>query len=1126
MDTLIPAVGSSKTVGVDFRALLDALPAAAYTCDDRGFITYYNRRAVEIWGREPKLNDPADRYCGSFRLFDLDGTAITHDRCWMARCVMERTEYAGREIVVERPDGTRVEVQANATPLHDDSGTLLGAVNVLVDITDRKRAEATLRESEERYRRLVNLIPAAVYTCEAPSGIITFYNEHAAQLWGRAPQLGSDTEMRFCGSYRLWKPGGELIPHDETPMALAIREGRSFRNQDIVIERPDGSRISVLVSIDPIRDNNGKIIGAINTFHDTTALRHAEDALRQNERRFREIIDALPSTIYTTDACGRLTHYNSAAVKFSGRVPELGNDSWCVSWKLYRPDGTPLPHDECPMAESLKTGRAVRGREAIAERPDGTRRWFEPYPTPLRDEAGNLVGGVNMLVDITERKHAELQRVEALQREQLARTEAETLNKVALTLAGELEPRILVEKVTEAATRLTNAKFGAYFYNVTDEHGESYMLYTLSGAPRAAFEKFGVPRNTPLFDATFHGGVVRIDDVLRDPRYGKNPPHNGMPKGHLPVRSYLAVPVIARSGAVLGGLFFGHPDAGVFTEHSERIAVAIAAQAAIAIDNARLYEEARREITHRRNTEQVLRESEDRFRSLVSVVTDVPWTTDASGAFVTEQSAWSQYTGQTWEECRGFGWNRALHPDDRETIKNIWLKAVADYGLYKSEGRVWHAASQQYRYFVARATPMFNADGSVREWVGACTDVHEQRLAEHALKDADRRKDEFLAQLAHELRNPLAPVSNAAQLLRMKAGNEPEMRWIGDVVERQVNHLTRLIDDLIDVSRITRNKLELRKQTVDLAEIVQAAVESTRPVFETRNHNLTVNLPPGQVLLHGDLVRLAQVFTNLLNNAGKYTESGGSIALVGEIAANGASKTVAVRVKDTGVGIPAAELGCVFDMFFQVDNSLGREGGLGIGLALVRRLVEMHGGSVEAHSDGPGKGSEFIVRLPIVESNPDQSSRELRSRADRAAFVAKTIVIADDNRDAAHSLAMLLDMNGSKTHIAYDGVEALQKLQTILPDVALLDLGMPALDGYELCRRVRQEPWGQDMVLIALTGWGQDADRLRTRQAGFDGHLVKPVDSDTLGTTIAELAARRAGKEQHGSAYPGRDRAL
>ena len=362
------------------------------------------------------------------------------------------------------------------------------------------------------------------------------------------------------------------------------------------------------------------------------------------------------------------------------------------------------------------------------------------------------------------------------------------------------------------------------------------------------------------------------------------------------------------------------------------------------------------------------------------------------------------------------------------------------------------------------------------------------------LTEADRRKDEFLATLAHELRNPLAPMRNAVQVLRLKGPDVPELRWGRDVIVRQVEHLTRLIDDLMDISRITRNRLELRRDRIDLAAVIQGAVESSRPTIEQYSHQLSVTLPSEPVYLHGDLVRLAQVFLNLLNNAAKYTEPGGRISLIAELRAG----EVVVRVKDTGVGIAPEIRPRLFDLFFQVERTLERSrGGLGIGLSLVRRLVELHGGRVEAHSEGVGKGSEFVVRLPtLVEEARLSDGRHHAPPAESAA--PARLIVADDNRDSADSLAMLLRLGGHHVDTAYDGIEVLKSAERTRPDAVLLDIGMPRLNGYDTCRRLRALPGGNAMMVIAMTGWGQDEDRRRTIAAGFDAHLVKPVDPEEL----------------------------
>jgi PAS domain S-box-containing protein len=794
-----------------------------------------------------------------------------------------------------------------------------------------------------------------------------------------------------------------------------------------------------------------------------------------------------------------------------------------------------------------------------------------------------------------------------------------------------------------------------------------------------------------------------------------------------------------------------------------------------------------RDISDRRQTETKLKESEERYRSLVSVITDVPWTTDSDGAFVAPQEAYSRYTGKSWEELRGFGWTTCIHPDDRDDVLRVWKNAVAKRTTYDALCRQWHGPTQEWRYVTARGTPLINADGSVREWAGTLTDVHEQKLAEEALRvseqraraflnssaiiawlkdeegryvflsetylrrfglenenwknktdfelwphdiaevyrredldalgrdrpfecvapartpngevsywlnskfwfqdeaerkyvggvgvditerkkaeddvrraeqllrsvvenvidgiitidefgtvesfnaaaeqvfgykspevigqnvkmlmpepyhrehdnyignylrtgeakiigigrevvghrkdgstfpmelavgefhagihrhftgivrditarkqsenerkerdrerderaaelavalanrtqemrraeaaeqllrDADRHKNEFLATLAHELRNPLAPIRNAVEILLAKGPPDPDLKWGREVIDRQVRHMARLLDDLLDLSRISRGKLELRREYVELASVVHHASETVQSLVDSSNHELSISLPQEPIYLHADPVRLTQIFSNLLNNSCKYTEPGGRIWL----AAERQGSDVVVSVKDNGIGISRDELAGVFDMFTQVDCSLERtQSGLGIGLSLVKQLTEMHGGTVEVLSDGPGLGSEFVVRLPILIETP------MKPRVERPTLetvAARRILVVDDNKDSANTLAMLLKISGHQTHTAYDGLDAVAVAEQTRPDLVLLDIGLPKLNGFDACRRIRQQPWGRDMLLVAVTGWGQDEDRRKAKEAGFDDHLVKPVEHAALVRLLTDL---------------------
>jgi PAS domain S-box-containing protein len=392
-------------------------------------------------------------------------------------------------------------------------------------------------------------------------------------------------------------------------------------------------------------------------------------------------------------------------------------------------------------------------------------------------------------------------------------------------------------------------------------------------------------------------------------------------------------------------------------------------------------------------------------------------------------------------------------------------------------------------------------DGAERTVVEADRDVTERVRTLEALREADRRKDEFLATLAHEIRNPLAPIRNELEVMRMARGNPDVIEHSRAVMERQLAHLVHLVDDLMDVSRITRGKLELRRAELALEAVLQAALETSRPLIEAARHNLTVNMPQTPVYVLGDLTRLAQIFSNLLNNAAKYTPPGGRITLTAS-ALNGEA---VIEVHDTGVGITAEALPNIFEMFTQANRARGLAPGLGIGLALVHVLTEMHGGTVTAASDGLGKGSSFAVRLPILRA-PEIENAAVAAQAAPAAVVRRRVLVADDNLDAAESLAMLLTMMGHEVRAAHDGAQAVEQAEQFRPDLILMDVGMPTLDGLQAATRIRSMEWGASPVIVALTGWGQDADRKRSKEAGCDVHLVKPLDFDRLTTLLTQLA--------------------
>lgn len=506
------------------------------------------------------------------------------------------------------------------------------------------------------------------------------------------------------------------------------------------------------------------------------------------------------------------------------------------------------------------------------------------------------------------------------------------------------------------------------------------------------------------------------------------------------------------------------------------------------------------DVTERKQVEEALRQSEARFRQLTEGIPQFVWTCLPDGRCDYLSQQWCQYTGRTEVEQLDYGWLDAIHPEERGWLQKSWQEAVQDGRTFDVEFRI-RRRDGTYRWFKTLGVPVRDESGRLVKWLGTNTDIDDQKRAERLLQEADRQKNEFLAMLAHELRNPLAPVLNAVEIMRLRGPGDPLLAQQRDMIDRQVQQMRRLLDDLLDIARITRGKMQVVKEPLDLRLVLTGAAEATRPFLETRRHQFTVDLPPQGLPMLGDATRLTQVFVNLLNNAGKYTEPGGHVWL----AASAEGNQAVVRVRDNGVGMSQELQARAFDLFAQADQSLARtQGGLGIGLTLVRRLVEKHAGSVEVFSAGLGKGTQFTVRFPLADA---PSSRETSKPV---AFASgenprRRILVVDDNRDALDSLALLLKLWGHEVETAEDGPAALDRARVFNPEVICLDIGLPRMDGYEVARRFRQNPEFASAILIAMTGYGQEEARRQGVEAGFAHHLVKPVDIEDLARILREL---------------------
>jgi signal transduction histidine kinase len=745
-------------------------------------------------------------------------------------------------------------------------------------------------------------------------------------------------------------------------------------------------------------------------------------------------------------------------------------------------------------------------------------------------------------VRMLERELVERKELEIALRD--ARAETETLYRIHRVLHEDLSVETVVQRLTDQATAVCRAQFGAFFYNLVDDRGESYTLYTLAGVPREKFAGFPMPRNTEIFGPTFRGeGVVRLDDVTRDPRYGKNAPYHGMPPGHPPVRSHLAVPVIAVGGEVLGGLFFAHAEPGVFTAADERLVVAIAGQAATAIHNARLFEGERGARRHAETSQQ-------RTELLQSITAALarPLGADEAARIVVKElrkllgadAGAVLLVDEAGERIETLLIDGDYEPQSAAEVQQMPLATDIPICAAARTGTIRWAVG---RAAIARHAPdMIPVRGGkpIKTWgavplmfegrtIGAlgfrCANERDLTADEAALllavarqcaaaierarlfeaaqaaraeaESANRAKDEFLAMLGHELRNPLSPILTAVQLMRMR-GDQSSLKE-QNIIERQVKHLIHLVDDLLDVTRIERGKVDLEPRPVLMSTILARALEIAAPLIEERRHDLRVETSEHELWVNADEVRMCQVVTNLLTNAAKYTDPGGTI----EVTTRRDGSDVVLAVRDNGVGMPPELLPRVFDLFVQGERTADRrQGGLGLGLSLVKNIVAMHGGSVSAHSAGARHGSEFVVRLPLLVT----PARTEVPDAERAGVevVRRRVMVVDDNEDAAALLADMLRSVGHDVLVAHDGADALARSQPFAPDVAVLDLGLPGMDGYQLARALGER--FPSVRVMALTGYGRERDREGTKAAGFEAHFTKPV---AFGKLLAAIEITR-----------------
>ena len=770
------------------------------------------------------------------------------------------------------------------------------------------------------------------------------------------------------------------------------------------------------------------------------AARRGQTRVNQQREVFRVTLRSIGDAVITTDIEGHITYINGVGESLTGwSHDDALHQSLERVFRIVN-EATRLPVEN-PATRALREGVVVGlANHTILIKKDGTECPIDDSAAPIRNEEGHVSGCVLIFRDVTAQRLAERDKANQLHTARLLASIVESSNDAIIRKSLDG----IIQSWNEAAEQL----FG---YTAEQAVGKHISLV--------------IPPDR----------LTEENEIIAGLKSGKRLEHYETERlrsdGQRIVVSLTISPIRDESGNVIG---------------ASKIV---------------------RDVTDRKRAET----DRQMFVTLVENSTDFIGICDLDGIpFFVNRAGLSMVGLESIDEARSTPVKEFFFPEDQAKLMDEFFPGVLEKGNGEIEVRFRHFKTGEARWMAYKVLALTNSAGQPIAFATVSQDITERKRLEDNLRrlaadlsDADRRKNEFLATLAHELRNPLAPMSNMLEVVKRANGDGEVLKRAHETLERQLGQMIRLVDDLLDLNRITHDRLELRRSEVELSSVIQQAVEVARPLVDSAGHHLTVELPDEPIYLNADRARLAQVFGNLLNNSCKYTRPEGTVSL----SAKRVGDEVVVTVKDNGAGIPQDKLDSIFDMFMQIDGTSAQsQGGLGIGLTLVKRLTEMHGGSIEARSAGEGRGSEFIVHLPIL-NRPAVEANAGRD-AESGSKPQRRVLVVDDNRDSADSLAMLLELTGNKTYMAHDGVEAFQAIEKHRPEVVLLDIGLPELDGHEVCRRVRERPWGKDIVMIALTGWGQEDDRRKSEQAGFNGHLVKPVDYDKLLELLESLTTK------------------
>lgn len=946
---------------------------------------------------------------------------------------------------------------------------IIGVAELLSRAWTRAAKAETAAAANEKLSAIVASSSDAIL-CKSPDGIIASWNAGATRLFG------------FSAEEMIGQSIARLIPprriDEEARIAARIAAGERIDHFETTRVANDDREIDVSLTISPVTDAEGNVAGISTILRDIGDRKRAERALRESEERLRFALSGARAAAWQWNILTNEQIWSPDSYLLHGRDPKLGPPSYQDWLACLHPD------DRAPIERAVRDAFERRSSEHRTEYrvifPSGEERWLASLGEFHYAPDGSPVSMTGINLDITEQKRVEqeLQRLNQTLRAYsasgwaLVRATDETsflreICRIAVEDCGHAMVWVgYAEQVAEQSLRpVAHAGF-------VDGYLDEIRLTWSEGEHGRG----------PAGRAIRTGRPVIFDDLRSDPDFAPWR-EAALRRGYA---ACIALPLTGddRTFGVLT-IYSGRPNA--FSASDVALLQKLADDLSHGIGVLRLRAE-------RAVQEAALRSSEARFRALVEQATDGFFVADARGGYIDVNSAGCAMLGYTREELLRLTIADVVDPSEvvriapemarfegGEMIVSEWRFRRKDGSIFIGEVRGRRLAADRLQAIVL--------------------DITERKAAELALREADQRKDEFLAMLAHELRNPLAPIRYAARALGKLNVDDPRVQWARDLIERQVAHLARLVDELLDISRIARGKINLKTARVELSELVRQACEAAQPLMSAKGHHFEVMLPEKRVTIEGDLVRLVQVLQNLLDNAAKYTPEGGRVELVAGLS----GRDVEIEVRDNGAGIPASLLPEVFELFRQGEHHPDRsQGGLGIGLTLVRQLVELHGGRVEARSAGLGQGASFTVRLPAA-----IDAAEPPSPAEEGPFaepVGLRVLVVDDDKAVADSTAMLLRLEGHEIRCANSGEAALRLCREFQPQAVLLDIGLPGQDGYEIARKIRSLPGGADLNLIAVSGYGHDAAVARGREAGFDRYLVKPVDPEKLSLLLTSPA--------------------